>query len=511
MVEPRAEMKRVFGLETEYGITVSGAENVDVVAESIELVRRYTEHGALMKWDYELEDPHLDARGFRARELLQDTDESAYYEIDKNRPLSFEEIKSDLVLSNGARFYNDHAHPEYSTPECSMLRQVVAQDKAGERILAECARRRNAKLPPGCEVRLYKNNSDFVGHSYGCHDNYLMRRDVAWDQLVAAILPFLITRQIFAGAGKMGIEAESTASQPGVYQISQRADFFSVIVSIDTMNRRPLINTRDEPHVDASRYRRFHVILGDSNMSEWTTAMKIGTTALVLDLIERGEAPQLEIAQPIDANKSISRDQTYDWIIELKDGRKISAIDVQRIYLRAAAKIDISEDRQWILREWENVLNDLQRDVMTTRDRVDWTAKKFLLNTLQEEEKLSWGDPWLQSIDLEYHNVDLERGLYYELVRQGSMRRVVTEDEIKMSIFTPPETTRAFFRGRSVARFNDEISSIQWDEIVFANGTQSRRVALPEALMDVRLEALNHAARNGKDFAEFMRALSAID
>jgi proteasome accessory factor PafA2 len=506
-------MKRVFGLETEYGITVSGAEIVDVVAESIELVRRYTEHGALMKWDYELEDPHLDARGFRARELLQDTDESAYYEIDKNRALSFEEIKSDLVLSNGARFYNDHAHPEYSTPECTTLGQIVAQEKAGERILAECARRRNQKLPPGYEVRLYKNNTDFVGHSYGCHDNYLMRRDIAWDEIVAGILPFLITRQIFAGAGKLGVEAESASGEPGVYQISQRADFFSVVVSIDTMNRRPLINTRDEPHVDASRYRRFHVILGDSNMSEWATAMKIGTTSFVLDLIERGETPQLEIAQPVDANKSISRDQTYDWIIELKDGRKISALDVQRIYLRAASKIDngASEDRRWILREWENVLNDLDRDVMSTRDRVDWAAKKFLLNALQEEEKLSWSDPWLQSIDLEYHNLNLERGLYYELLRKGLMRRFTSEDEIKMSIFSPPETTRAFFRGRAVARFNDEISSIQWDEIVFANGLLSRRIALPEAAMNARLEALNHAARNGKDFAEFIRAVSEID
>ncbi len=506
-------MKRVFGLETEYGITVNGAENVDVVAESIELVRRYTEHGALMKWDYELEDPHLDARGFRAKQLLQDADESAYYEIDKNRPLSFEEIKSDLVLSNGARFYNDHAHPEYSTPECTTLHQIVGQDKAGERILAECARRRNQKLETGQEVRLYKNNTDFVGHSYGCHDNYLMRRDIPWDRIVAGILPFLITRQIFAGAGKIGIEAEGAASQPGVYQISQRADFFSVLVSIDTMNRRPLVNTRDEPHADVNRYRRFHVILGDSNMSEWATAMKIGTTSLVLDLIERGQAPQLEIAQPIDANKSISRDQTYDWIIELKDGRKISAIDVQRIYLKAAADIDNGggEDRQWILCEWENVLNDLEQDVMVARDRLDWAAKKFLLNALEEEEKLAWSDPWLQSIDLEYHNVDLERGLYYELVRQGSMRRIVNEDEIKMSIFTPPETTRAFFRGRSVARFNDEITSIQWDEIVFANGSQSRRVALPEASLDTRLEALNLAARNGKDFVEFIRALSEID
>src|SRR5881398_1527876 len=233
-------MKRVFGLETEYGITVNGAENVDVVAESIELVRSYTEHGALMKWDYSLEDPHLDARGFRAKELLQDTDESAYYEIDKRRPLSFEEIKSDLVLSNGARFYNDHAHPEYSTPECTTLRQIIAQDKAGERILAECARRRNQKLPPANGVRLYKNNTDFFGHSYGCHDNYLVSREVAWDRIVAGSLPFLITRQIFAGAGKMGTEAESASSEPGAFQISQRADFFSVLVSIDTMNRRPL-------------------------------------------------------------------------------------------------------------------------------------------------------------------------------------------------------------------------------------------------------------------------------
>src|SRR2546425_5861185 len=208
-------MKRVFGLETEYGITLSGADIVDVVAESIELVRRYTENGALMKWDYDLEDPHLDARGFRAKELLQDTDESAYYELDRARPLSFQEIKSDLVLSNGASFYNDHAHPEYSTPECTTLREIVAQDKAGERILAECARRRNAHLPAGCEARLYKNNTDFVGHSYGCHDNYLMRRDVPWEWLVRDVGPFLVTRQIFAGAGKMGVEGGGAAGQAG--------------------------------------------------------------------------------------------------------------------------------------------------------------------------------------------------------------------------------------------------------------------------------------------------------
>src|ERR1700736_4735997 len=320
-------MKRVFGIETEYGITVNGVDTVDVVAESIELVRCYTEHGALMKWDYELEDPHLDARGFRADSLMQDTDESAYYELDKNRPLSFEEIKSDLVLSNGARFYNDHAHPEYSTPECTRLRDVVAQDKAGERILSECVRRRNKKLAPEREVRLYKNNTDFVGHSYGCHDNYLMSRTVPWDRLVSDVIPFLVTRQIFAGAGKMGIEGEGSSGQPGVYQISQRSDFFSVLVSIDTMNRRAIGNTRDEQHADPGKYRRFHVILGDSNMSEFATVTKIGTMRMVLELIEKQEAPQLEIAQPIDAKKSISRNHTFDWNVKLKDGLNISAID----------------------------------------------------------------------------------------------------------------------------------------------------------------------------------------
>ncbi len=506
-------MRRVFGLETEYGITVDGAESVDVVAESIELVRGYTEHGAHMKWDYDLEDPHRDARGFRAAELLQDTDESAYFEIDRNRPLSFEEIKSDLVLSNGARFYNDHAHPEYSTPECTTLRDLIAQDKAGERILAECARRRNLKLPNEQAIRLYKNNTDFSGHSYGCHDNYLMRRDVTWDRIVAGVLPFLVTRQIFAGAGKMGIEAESAAGQPGTYQISQRSDFFAVLVSIDTMNRRPLVNTRDEPHADASQYRRFHVILGDANMSEWAGALKIGTTALVLDLIERGLAPQLEIAQPVDATKSISRDQTYDWIIELTDGRKISAIDVQRIYLAAAVKAAAEEPNEevtWLLREWEAVLNDLERDIMLCRDRVDWVAKKELLESLRAEEQLSWTDPWLQSIDLEYHNIEPDSGLFYELIRQGTMRRFVTEAEIKRAIFSPPEDTRAYFRGRSVARFNDQIKSIQWDEIVFANGVSPQRVHLGQPNDNPRLAALNKAAREAADYREFIRLVGAL-
>ena len=502
-------MKRVFGIETEYGITVDGMEALDVVRESIEIVRSYTEHGASMKWDYNLEDPHQDARGFRATELLQDTDESAYYEIDKNRPLSFEEIKSDLVLSNGARFYNDHAHPEYSTPECTTLREIVAQDKAGERILQECARRRSEKLPGGCEARIYKNNTDFVGHSYGCHDNYLMRRTVAWDRLVREVVPFLVTRQIYAGAGKMGVEGEDAAGQQGVYQIAQRSDFFSVLCSIDTMNRRPLVNTRDEPHADAQLYRRFHVIVGDANMSQFATALKIGVTSLVLELIEKGHAPELELANPIEATKSISRDQTYDWIIELRDGRKISAIDIQRLYLAAAQEHCDREDEDsiWLLREWEQVLDDLHAEPARCRDRLDWVAKKFLLSTFQEAEKLAWSDPWLQAIDLEYHNVSLDKGLYYELMREGQMRRIVSEEEVKAAIFQPPSTTRAFFRGRAVARFNREIASIQWDEIAFQHNGTVRNVSLPQPAHHESLERINAAIRDAKNYADLASRL----
>lgn len=505
-------MKRVFGIETEYGITVDGVDSLDVVRESIEIVRSYTEHGALMKWDYELEDPHQDARGFRAAELLQDTDEASYFEMDRDRPLSFEEIKSDLVLSNGARFYNDHAHPEYSTPECTSLIDLIAQDLAGERILAECARRRNLRLPPGCTARLYKNNTDFIGHSYGCHDNYLMRRDVPWEQIVRAIVPFLVTRQIFAGAGKLGVEGEDAAEQSGVYQIAQRSDFFSVLCSIDTMNRRPLVNTRDEPHADAEMYRRFHVIIGDANMSQMATALKVGTTAAVLSLIEQGRAPLIELADPIQATKSISRDQSYRWLVPLADGRLLPAIEIQRLYLAAARSAFVAdggnEEAKWLLDEWELVLHDLETDHQRCLDRVDWVAKKFLLSTFQEAEGLSWSDPWLQSIDLEYHNVSLEDGLFYELSRTGQMRRLVSEDQVRHAIFHPPEDTRAFFRGRAVARFNQQISSIQWDEIAFGvDGQRSRTVSLPHPAHHAKLDAVNDAIRHAPDFSEFIRRL----
>ncbi|MEO7934318.1 MAG: proteasome accessory factor PafA2 family protein [Chthoniobacterales bacterium] len=500
---------RPYGIETEYGIMVLGEEEIDVVAESIELVRSYMERGTLMKWDYQLEDPHVDARGFRVRELLQDTDEANYFQIDHDRPLSFQEIKSDLVLANGARFYNDHAHPEYSTPECSNLNEIVAQDRAGECILHECALRRSAML--GRSVRLYKNNTDFDGHSYGCHDNYLVSREVKWERLVSGMLPFLVTRQIFAGAGKLGIEAEGKLLQSGVYQIAQRSDFFSVLTSVDTMNRRPLVNTRDEAHADPKKWRRFHVIIGDANMSEFATALKIGTTSMALKLIELGLAPDIELAQPIEATKAISRDPSHSWIVELRDGRKISAIDIQRAYLEAArVHLEPEEDHAWIFREWENVLNDLEVDPLRCVDRLDWVAKWHLLDTFRQSEDLAWSDPWLQSLDLEYHNIDPENGLYHALSREGTIRRFVSDEAVAAAIKNPPSSTRAFFRGQVVSRFAGQIASLQWDAVALLTTTGKFTIPFPEVADSPRLDALNKiivAVKNTDELRDRIRSL----
>src|SRR6266850_3225448 len=273
-----------FGTETEIGITRQNPEGVDVVSESISLVRSATAPGVRMRWDYSCEDPHCDARGFRVKELLQDIDEANYFAQDAQRTLTFNEIKSDLVLRNGARFYNDHAHPEYCTPECNTLLELLQQDYAGDALLIACAKTlsQNSDNP----VLLYKNNTDFRGHSYGCHENYLLPRSLPWETLVEGIQAFLVTRQIIAGAGKFAWEAEDQWTGPG-FQISQRSDFFSELQSVDTMQRRPLINTRDEPHANPKLYRRFHVIIGDANMSPFAMRLKIGTTALVLEALAR--------------------------------------------------------------------------------------------------------------------------------------------------------------------------------------------------------------------------------
>ncbi len=462
-------MHRLFGIETEYGITLENAEQIDTVKESIELIKCYQREPFLPQWDYNGEDPFKDERGFRAKHLNNHPDEVEEEKKDKerfaNQPArSFREIKSDRILINGARLYNDHAHPEYSTPECQSLFDLVAHDKAGERILQECAERRSQEL--GERIILYKNNTDFYGHSYGCHDNYLMERDVPFDYLKTSILPFFITRQIFAGAGKIGIETEAGLATPGHFQLTQRSDFFHVEASVDTMHKRPIVNTRDEPHADPAKYRRLHGIVGDANMSEYATALKIGTTALVIQLIEQRLIPETcAIANPIDTIKLISHDQTYRWMLQKVDGKMISAIDHQREFLEIAQKHLPHQNNEtvWVLTQWEQTLDALENDPMDLTDRIDWVAKKWLLETFVESEKIKWEDPWLQSIDLEYHNINVEDGLFYGL----TMQRVVTDKQIQEAMHTPPADTRAYFRGKSLNKFEDAVKTVQWDSISF--------------------------------------------
>jgi proteasome accessory factor A len=467
-----------FGIETEIGIDRDNAEELDVVAESIALVRSATEPGVSMRWDYESEDPHADMRGFHVEELRQDTDEANYFAQDSQRELSFIEIKSDLVLANGARFYNDHAHPEYCTPECSTLDELVAQDRAGERILMRCARKLSEER--GETVRLYKNNTDFQGHSYGCHENYLLPRSLPWEKLAQGIQAFLVTRQIFAGAGKFAIEAEDKFVSPG-FQIAQRSDFFSELQSVDTMQRRPLINTRDEPHANPNLYRRFHVIIGDANMSPFATRLKIGTTALVLEALVRFPKRVYPVlSDPLGALPAISHDPKFRWELILQNSQMSTAVEVQRKYLQAVRELcDLSDPAKTkVVSDWETVLDDLETDYRRCRNRLDWVAKLALIREFQADQKLSDDDPWLQSLDLEYHRLDRDEGLYYSLENSGSFEGVPGEGAVRAAICGPPLTTRALIRGKCVQKFRDAILSAQWDHVTLKGSEGAIKISL---------------------------------
>jgi proteasome accessory factor A len=451
----------LLGLETEYGLYVEGVDVSDLADEARAVVQSY-EGLCAKRWDYRDEDPLKDARGFRAAHLSYNP-EDVKYEKPSGRHLSAREDHVDRVLINGARLYHDHAHPEYSTPECRTLRDLVAHDKAGERIVWSCAHTYAHKT--GRAVSVFKNNTDFHGMSYGTHENYLVRRDLSFDRLITALLPFLVTRQLFAGAGKVG--SEDPQDREIDFQLSQRADFFTEICSVDTLHRRPLINARDEPHADPRLYRRLHVILGDANMSEYATALKLGTTALVLSAFEHGWVPSIVLKEPIRAVREISCHPDGPWLVTLDNGQTISAIEIQRAYLTAAQARFTSQDEEtrWVLHAWQSVLDDLESDPARAANRVDWIAKRQLLRSYVESEKLDWRDETLLSLDLEYHHIDRERGLYYALEEQGAMRRFVTETQIQDALKNAPSETRACVRGACVRKFGEAIEALNWGRI----------------------------------------------
>ncbi|MBI4530563.1 MAG: proteasome accessory factor PafA2 family protein, partial [Candidatus Latescibacteria bacterium] len=508
-------MRRIFGIETEYGITVEGIDDIDVVTESMALIRCYLTCDFVQRWNYNLENPRMDVRGFEVTELLNDKDETLHLQKDRSRQIPLKELKSDLVLTNGARFYNDHTHPEYSTGECSSLQEVVAQDKAGERIIDLCGKTWTENRERGV-VKLYKNNTDFDGHSYGCHENYLLRRDVPFERVIDALLPFFVTRQTFAGAGKVGVEGPSRDGHPAsIYQLSQRSDFFEVIASVDTMHKRPIINTRDEPHADRTKYRRLHVIIGDANMSEVITALKVGTTLLVLDLLEERDTPPFpKLRDPVRTIREVSRDQTRAWLVELENGSTVPAVDLQRIYLTRAEERYAGRDEEtdWTLRTWRRVLDDLETDPTRLMGICDWVTKKWLLDAFVEDQHLSWENGrdlyWLQSQDLEYHNVDRENGLYYLLEGEGQTERLTSDKAIRRAMTEPPGRTRAYLRGQSLARFEEAIISINWDSIVFKlDGGRRVEVDLSQLVEQNRVDDVNRALERASSIEELVGVL----
>ena len=375
-------------------------------------------------------------------------------------------------LFNGGRVYIDMGHLEYATPECSGLFDLVAADRAGEVMV----QRALDQLDMAEKASFFKNNIDhFTGATFGCHENYLVRRDVPFSQvLLPAMLPFFVTRQIFAGAGRVGcysdmFEYGGDEEEDVDYQISQRSDHIVTEIYQWIQFSRAIINTRDEPLADWGMYRRLHLLVGDSNMSEYATALKVGTTSLILQLIEDQIIPEVALLDPVEAIRDISRDQSYRWEVQLEDGHYSTAPEVQRHYLDLAEQYLRGRDREgdWVLDEWRFVLDGLAHDPSSLMDRIDWVAKKWLLERFMKEEGLDWRDPWIQSLDLEYHNLNPNKGLYFDLRDRGLMKRVIGEKRVNRAIVTPPGDTRARARSAVMRALTEQKARyvIDWDSI----------------------------------------------
>jgi proteasome accessory factor A len=445
------------GIETEYGITVKNQPDFNPILSSLLLINSYeTYRSSRVRWDYEAESPLRDARGFEYMEEKEGTSKE-------------ESRLINLILSNGARFYVDHAHPEYSSPETTNPRDLVIWDRAGERILNLARQRAEAVSPPEQRILIYKNNTDGKGNSYGTHENYLMDRRVPFARIVQHMMPFFVSRQIYTGAGKLGYENNA---EPCLFQISQRADFLETEVGLETMHSRPIVNTRDEPHADPEKYRRLHVIVGDANMSEIATYLKVGTMAIVLSMVEDDFIDaDLSLDGPVAAFRKVSRDLPCRETIRLKDGRSISAIDHQREFLAYAQRYCRDREAEpWVrdvLARWESVLDRLAEDPMSLGRELDWVIKYQLIRNYTAKHDLAWTDHRVQMIDLQYHDIRPGKGLYYKLEEAEAVDRMVTDDEISKAIYDPPKDTRAYFSGMCLQRYADEIVSASWDSVIF--------------------------------------------
>jgi proteasome accessory factor A len=464
---------KVCGIETEYGIVVRGGESNPVSASSLLINAYVNATSRKIGWDFEDETPANDARGFNLDDVFAPEVETSLV---------------NAVLPNGARYYVDHAHPEISIPEVSNAAEAVLWDRAADEIARASMGYAAELLPDGAELVVYKNNSDGKGNSYGCHENYLMSRETPFGRIASQITPHFVTRQIFCGAGKVG--CEQSGREPGdvPFQISQRADFFEEEVGLETTLKRPIVNTRDEPHCDPQKYRRLHVIVGDANMSEVATFLKVGTTAIVLAMIEDNElGDEWLLASPVPAIRQVSHDPTLTRTIMLRDGRRVTALELQWGLFERARKYEQThglgavgdEVGTDILSRWEHVLAGLEGELERVADTVDWVAKQRLVDGYAARHGLEPTSPRLKAIDLQYHDLRRDRCLALKV----GLDSIVDQVDVDAAMTNPPTTTRAYFRGRCLQKFPNEVVAANWDSLVFDVGRDPlRRVPMMEPL-----------------------------
>jgi Pup amidohydrolase len=473
------------GIETEYGIAVPGDPRANPVLMSSQIVTGYAtgEPGlSHARWDYEEENPLRDARGFTMSRDVADASQLTDDDVGL----------ANVILTNGARLYVDHAHPEYSSPEVTTPRDVLRWDKAGELVM-ERAAQRASRTPTTPRLNLYKNNTDNKGASYGTHENYLMSRDTPFPEIVRHLTPFFVTRPVMCGQGRVGLGQQGT--DPG-FQISQRADFFEVEVGLETTLKRPIINTRDEPHADAEKYRRLHVIVGDANLAEVAGLLKVGTTSLVLSMIEAGFlSDDLGLQRPVHEMHAVSHDPSLTHLLTLRDGRSMTAVQLQRELCDQAHKFvedrwgsDADTDTVEVLQRWSQVLDDLSDDPARLAGQLDWVAKQQILEGYRSRDGLDWSDARLHLVDLQYSDVRQDKGLYHRLVSAGRMERVLTDAEIASAVHEPPDDTRAWFRGECVRRYGAQVAAASWDSVIFdiPGRASLQRVPMLEPLRGTR-------------------------
>ncbi len=463
------------GTETEYGILSPENPYISPLVTSTHAVVAYAamRTQARTRWDYAEEAPLRDTRGF---------------DLQRYRTVPVVSANAigiaNVVTANGARYYVDHGHPEYSSPEVSNAFDAMIYDAAGDIVLNDAAADIRRLWDEGISVldqhdpcpplKFYKNNVDGKGQSYGSHENYQYSRHTNFERLTQALIPFFVTRQVIIGAGRVGI---GQASERHGFQISQRADFFEQEISLETTLNRGIVNTRDEPHAPEEQFRRLHVIVGDANMSQFSNFLKLGMTKLVLDAIEADvDFSDLRLADPVAEIKAVSHDPSLTHELSLADGRRLTAISILRTYRARCEGVGGHGvvDKQ-VLEMWGEILDDLERDPLSTADRLDWTAKWSLLRRFEERGA---SPAKLQAIDLQYADIDPTQSLYHALVRKGALRTMVEPEVIAAAEKTPPEDTRAYFRGVAGQKFGEDLVASNWQSMLFDVDGQMVRVPL---------------------------------